>query len=64
MVEAVLTSTHNLCFGSKISKIGMSLKSPVLLCTCIKVGFTGVFFARTCFPDVELLQLHVESFSQ
>ena len=25
MLEAVLTSTHNLCFGSKIRKIGIPL---------------------------------------
>ena len=30
-MEAVLTSTHNLCFGSKIRKIGISLHNPFLL---------------------------------
>ena len=30
--EAVLTSTHNLCFGAKIRKIGIPLHTPVLLC--------------------------------
>ena len=29
--EAVLTSTHNLCFGAKIRKIGIPLHTPVLL---------------------------------
>ena len=29
--EAVLTCTHNLCFGAKISKIGIPLHTPVLL---------------------------------
>ena len=29
--KAVLTSTHNLCFGAKIRKIGMPLQTPVLL---------------------------------
>ena len=29
--EAVLTSTHNLCFGAKIRKIGIPLQTPVLL---------------------------------
>ena len=29
--EAVLTSTHNLCFGAKIRKIGKPLQTPVLL---------------------------------
>ena len=28
---AVLTSTHNLCFGTKIRKIGIPLHTPVLL---------------------------------
>ena len=45
--EAVLTSTHNLCFGAKIRKIGIPLHTP----DCMKVGFKGVFIARTCFPD-------------
>ena len=29
--EAVLTSTHNVCFGSKIRKSGIPLQTPVLL---------------------------------
>ena len=41
-------STHNLCFGAKIRKIGIPMHTPVLL---IKVGFEGVYFTRTCFPD-------------
>ena len=28
--EAVLTSTHNLCFGSKNKKTGIPLRTPVL----------------------------------
>ena len=41
-------STHNLCFGAKIRK---------KVCPCqpqfcyINVGFKGVYFTRTCFPD-------------
>ena len=31
LAEAVLTSTHNLCFGAKIRKIGLPLHTPVLL---------------------------------
>ena len=27
----VLTSTHNICFGAKIRKIGIPLHTPVLL---------------------------------
>ena len=37
--EAVLTSTHNLCFGAKIRKIGIPLHTPVLL---FKSGVQGV----------------------
>ena len=37
--EAVLTSTHNLCFGAKIRKIGIPLHTPVLL---YKMGFKGL----------------------
>ena len=33
VLEAVLTSTHNLCFGAKIRKIGIPLQTPVLLYT-------------------------------
>ena len=36
--EAVLTSTHNLCFGAKIRKIGIPLHTPVLL---LKSGVCG-----------------------
>ena len=43
--EAVLTSTHNLCFGAKIRKIGIPLQTPVLLYK------SGVYIARTSFPD-------------
>ena len=31
LAEAVLTSTHNVCFGAKIQKIGIPLHTPVLL---------------------------------
>ena len=31
--KAVLTSTHNLCFGTKIRKIGIPLLTPVFLYT-------------------------------
>ena len=32
LAEAVLMSTHNLCFGEKLRKIGILLHTPVLLC--------------------------------
>ena len=47
---SVGTSTHNLCFGAKIRKIGIPLHTPVLL---YKVGFRGVNITRTCFRDVD-----------
>ena len=31
LAEAVLTSTHKLCFGAKIRKIGIPLQTPLLL---------------------------------
>ena len=43
--EAVLTSTHNLCFGAKIRKIGIPKYYY------INVGFKGVYITRTCFHD-------------
>ena len=46
--EAVLTSTHNLCFGAKIRKIGIPLHTQFFY---IKVGFKGVLIARRCFLD-------------
>ena len=48
--EAVLTSTHNLCFGSKIRKISISLYTPVYL---IKMGCTGLFISQTWFFEQE-----------
>ena len=41
-------STHNLCFGAKIRKIGIPLYTPVLL---YKSGYKGVYITRTCFRD-------------
>ena len=41
-------STHNLCFGAKIRKIGIPLHTQFYY---IKVGFKGIFIARICFPD-------------
>ena len=49
LAEAILTSTHNVCFGLKIRKLGLPLQTPVFF--YIKVGFTGVYISRTCFPD-------------
>ena len=45
LAEAVLTSTHNLCFGAKIRKIGIPQ-----ICY-IKVGYKGGFITQTCYPD-------------
>ena len=41
-------STHNLRFRAKIRKIGLPLYTPIVL---YKMGFKGVFIARTCYPD-------------
>ena len=47
--EAVLTSTHNLCFRAKIRKIVYPCKYQFYY---IKVGCKGVYIARTCYPDI------------
>ena len=47
--DAVLTSTHNVCFGSKIRKVGIPLQTPVFFYTKVK----GEYVSRTCFPDDE-----------
>ena len=39
---------RGLCFGAEIRKIGIHLRTPVLL---YKKGFNGVYISRTCFPD-------------
>ena len=44
--EAVLTGTHNLCFGAKIRKIGIPLHTPVLL---YKSGVQGGIHYRDMF---------------
>ena len=46
--EAVLTSTHNLCFEAKIRKKLYPCKPQFYY---IKVGCKGVFVTRTCFHD-------------
>ena len=52
-------STHNLCFGAKIRKIGIPLHTPQFF--YIKVGFKGVYFSWTCFPD-GILTPYISSF--
>ena len=44
--EAVLTSTHNVCFVSKIKK--KEKKKPF---DCLKVCFKGLYISRASFPD-------------
>ena len=44
--EAVLTSTHNLCFGAKLRKIGIPLHTPVLL---YKSGVQGGIYYTDMF---------------
>ena len=43
--EAVITSTHNVCFGAKIRKVGIPLHT-------MKVGYKGLNITRKCYPDV------------
>ena len=51
LAEAVLTSTHNLCFGAKIRKIGILLHTPVLL---YKSGVQGGIHYTDMFHDVSV----------
>ena len=44
--EAVLTSTNNLCFGTKIRKKGIPLHTPVLL---YKSGVEGGIYCTDMF---------------
>ena len=46
--EAVLTCTHNQCFGAKLRKIVYPCKPQFYY---IKVGCKGVFVTWTCFRD-------------
>ena len=46
VVRRFLTSTHNLCFGAKIRKIGIPLHTPVLL---YKSGVQGGSHCRDMF---------------
>ena len=48
LFEAVLTSTHNLCFRAKIRKNVYPCKPQFYY---IKVGCKGVYITRTCYPD-------------
>ena len=48
LIKAVLTSTHNQCYGVKIRKIVYPCKPQFYY---IKVGCKGVFVTRTCFRD-------------
>ena len=47
-IEAVLTSTHNLCFRAKIRKNVYPCKPQFYY---MKVGCKGIFITRTCFRD-------------
>ena len=46
--KTFLTSTHNLCFGAQIRK-KVYPRMPQF--DFVKVGYKGVFIARTYFPD-------------
>ena len=43
-----VTSTHNLCFGAKIRKIGIPLQTPVFL---YKSGVQGGIYCTDMFSD-------------
>ena len=47
---SVLTSTHSLCFGSKIKKIRYTLQTPVVL--LYKSGCKGKYISRIYFLEV------------
>ena len=53
-------STHNLCFGSTVRKIGITLQPPFFY---IKVEFKRVYISWTCFPDVKDLSLYFLCFN-
>ena len=46
--EAVLTSTHDLCFRAKIRKNVYPCKPQFYY---IKAGCKGVYITRACYPD-------------
>ena len=58
-------STHNLCFGAKIRKIGIPLHTPVFL--YIKVGFKWVYITQTSFRysrlEIKIFQFLVALFA-
>ena len=47
--EAVLTSNQNLCFGSRIRKIGSHVQNPVFFLYTCKIRME--YISGTCFPD-------------
>ena len=49
--EAVLMSTYNLCFEARKEKKSYTPAYPYLC--YIKVGYTGVYITRTCYPDAK-----------
>ena len=52
LIEAVLTSTHNLCFRAEIRKNVYPCKPQFYY---IKVGCKGVYISRTCYHDEPIL---------
>ena len=49
--EAVLKSTHNLCFGAKIRKIGIPPAYPSFAIQ--KWGKRGIIITQKRYPDVK-----------
>ena len=57
LADAILTSTHNVCYGSKIRKIAYPCIPQFYY---IKVGYNGVYISWTCFPDGSEVQNPLE----
>ena len=55
LAEAVLTSTHNLCFWAEIKKNNVHPFKPQFY--CIKVGFQGIKIIQVCFRNEPVILL-------
>ena len=53
LIEAVLTSTHNLCFRAKVRKNVYPCKPQFFY---IKVVCKGIYISRTCYADAHTRQ--------
>ena len=70
--KTIILGTHNVCFRSKIRKIGIPLQTPAFLYE--KRGVKGVHISRTCFLDeflstasvkkTRLMTIHVQNYKK